>query len=85
LKDAAITLGEAFHLALRDKRGIERYGFCLPMDDCLAQVAIDFGGRNWCVGKRNSTRNSRENADRNVFSFFQIVFRQGAVQFKYQG
>jgi imidazoleglycerol-phosphate dehydratase/histidinol-phosphatase len=49
IEDAAITLGEAFHLALRDKRGIERYGFCLPMDDCLAQVAIDFGGRNWCV------------------------------------
>jgi imidazoleglycerol-phosphate dehydratase/histidinol-phosphatase len=49
IEDAAITLGEAFHLALTDKRGIERYGFCLPMDDCLAQVAIDFGGRNWCV------------------------------------
>jgi imidazoleglycerol-phosphate dehydratase/histidinol-phosphatase len=49
IEDVAITLGEAFHLALRDKRGIERYGFCLPMDDCLAQVAIDFGGRNWCV------------------------------------
>lgn len=49
IEDVAITLGEAFHLALRDKRGIERYGFCLPMDDCLAQVAIDFGGRNWCI------------------------------------
>jgi len=35
--------------ALADKRGMERYGFCLPMDDCLAQVAIDFGGRNWIV------------------------------------
>ncbi len=49
IEDAAITLGEAFALALKDKRGMERYGFCLPMDDCLAQVAIDFGGRNWCV------------------------------------
>jgi len=49
IEDAAITLGEAFNLALQDKRGMERYGFCLPMDDCLAQVAIDFGGRNWCV------------------------------------
>ncbi|MEO8074601.1 MAG: bifunctional histidinol-phosphatase/imidazoleglycerol-phosphate dehydratase HisB [Acidobacteriota bacterium] len=49
IEDAAITLGEAFALALKDKRGIERYGFTLPMDDCLAQVAIDFGGRNWCV------------------------------------
>ena len=49
IEDVAITLGEAFALALQDKRGMERYGFALPMDDCLAQVAIDFGGRNWCV------------------------------------
>jgi imidazoleglycerol-phosphate dehydratase/histidinol-phosphatase len=49
IEDVAITLGEAFALALADKRGMERYGFCLPMDDCLAQVAIDFGGRNWIV------------------------------------
>lgn len=48
IEDVAITLGEAFSLALKDKRGMERYGFCLPMDDCLAQVAVDFGGRNWC-------------------------------------
>ncbi len=48
IEDVAITLGEAFNLALQDKRGMERYGFCLPMDDCLAQVAVDFGGRNWC-------------------------------------
>ncbi|TZF83072.1 bifunctional histidinol-phosphatase/imidazoleglycerol-phosphate dehydratase HisB [Pedobacter sp. BS3] len=49
IEDTGIALGEAFSLALGDKRGIERYGFCLPMDDCLAQVAIDFGGRNWIV------------------------------------
>ncbi|MEK7856336.1 MAG: imidazoleglycerol-phosphate dehydratase HisB, partial [Acidobacteriota bacterium] len=49
IEDVAITLGEAFSIALGDKRGLERYGFCLPMDDCLAQVAIDFGGRNWIV------------------------------------
>lgn len=49
IEDVAITLGEAFSLALADKRGMARYGFTLPMDDCLAQVAIDFGGRNWIV------------------------------------
>jgi imidazoleglycerol-phosphate dehydratase / histidinol-phosphatase len=49
IEDVGITFGEAFLNALGDKKGIERYGFCLPMDDCLAQVALDFGGRNWIV------------------------------------
>ena len=49
IEDVGIALGEAFSLALTDKRGIERYGYCVPMDDCLAQAAIDFGGRNWIV------------------------------------
>lgn len=49
IEDTAIALGEAFTIALGDKKGIGRYGFCLPMDDSLAQVAIDFGGRNWLV------------------------------------
>ncbi len=49
IEDVGIALGEAFALGLADKRGMERYGFCLPMDDCLAQVAVDFGGRNWIV------------------------------------
>jgi imidazoleglycerol-phosphate dehydratase/histidinol-phosphatase len=49
IEDVAITLGEAFSKALVDKRGMSRYGFMLPMDDCLAQVAVDFGGRNWIV------------------------------------
>lgn len=49
IEDVAITLGEAFLQALGRKKGIQRYGFLLPMDDCLAQVAIDFGGRPWMV------------------------------------
>lgn len=47
IEDTAIVLGEAIREALGDKRGIERYGFVLPMDDCLATVALDFGGRAW--------------------------------------
>lgn len=49
IEDTAITLGAAFREALGSKKGIERYGFLLPMDDCLAQVGIDFGGRPWLV------------------------------------
>lgn len=49
IEDVGIALGEAIAKALGDKRGIERYGFLLPMDDCLAQVALDFGGRSWLV------------------------------------
>jgi len=49
IEDTGIALGEAIRKALGDKRGIERYGFCLPMDDCLAQVTLDFGGRSWLV------------------------------------
>lgn len=49
IEDTGIALGEAFYQALGNKLGIERYAFVLPMDDCLAQVALDFGGRNWMV------------------------------------
>ena len=56
IEDTAIALGELFNKALGNKLGIERYGFCLPMDDCYAQAAIDFGGRNWLVWEADFKR-----------------------------
>ena len=56
IEDTALALGEAYSKALGDKKGIYRYGFLLPMDDALAQVAIDFGGRPWCVWDANFMR-----------------------------
>lgn len=49
IEDTGLALGECLRQALGDKRGMERYGYCLPMDDCLCQVALDFGGRPWLV------------------------------------
>ena len=56
IEDTAIALGECILTALGNKRGIERYGYCLPMDDCLCSVALDFGGRPWLVWDATFTR-----------------------------
>ena len=56
IEDTAIALGECILTALGNKRGIERYGYCLPMDDCLCSVALDFGGRPWLVWDAEFTR-----------------------------
>lgn len=70
IEDTAITLGEAFALALGDKRGISRYGFCLPMDDVLAQAAIDFGGRPWLVWEAKFRREMIGQVPTEMFEHF---------------
>ena len=70
IEDTAIALGEAFSMALNDKRGINRYGFLLPMDDSLARVAIDFGGRPWLVWKVKFKRNRIGDVPVEMFEHF---------------
>ena len=73
-EDLAICLGEAFYNALGSKRGIERYSFVLPMDDCLAQVAIDLGGRPWLVwDARFSSPMTGEIPSEMFFHFFKSL------------
>lgn len=78
IEDTAIALGEVFAKALGDKLGIERYGFCLPMDDCLAQVAIDFGGRNWLVWQAEFKREKIGEMPTEMFFHFFKSFTDGA-------
>ena len=78
IEDTAITLGEAIAKALGDKKGIERYGFCLPMDDTLAQVAIDFGGRNWIVWEAEFTREKVGDVPTEMFFHFFKSFSDAA-------
>jgi imidazoleglycerol-phosphate dehydratase/histidinol-phosphatase len=78
IEDTAIALGELFSEVLGDKLGIERYGFCLPMDDCLAQVAMDFGGRNWLVWDADFTREMIGKMPTEMFMHFFKSFTDGA-------
>lgn len=78
IEDTAIALGEVFNKALGNKLGIERYGFCLPMDDCLAQVAIDFGGRNWLVWEADFKREMVGKMPTEMFFHFFKSFTDGA-------
>ncbi|NOY48457.1 MAG: bifunctional histidinol-phosphatase/imidazoleglycerol-phosphate dehydratase HisB [Chlorobi bacterium] len=78
IEDTAIALGELFNIVLGNKLGIERYGFCLPMDDCLAQVAIDFGGRNWLVWEADFKREMIGKMPTEMFLHFFKSFTDGA-------
>jgi len=78
IEDTAIALGEVFAQTLENKLGIERYGFCLPMDDCLAQVAIDFGGRNWLVWEADFKREMIGKMPTEMFFHFFKSFSDGA-------
>lgn len=78
VEDTAIALGKAFKQALANKLGIERYGFYLPMDDCLAQVALDFGGRNWLVWDAEFYREKIGDVPTEMFYHFFKSFSDGA-------
>ncbi|MEC8635932.1 MAG: bifunctional histidinol-phosphatase/imidazoleglycerol-phosphate dehydratase HisB [Bacteroidota bacterium] len=78
IEDTAIALGEIFASALGDKKGIERYGFTLPMDDSLAQVALDFGGRSWLVWEAEFKREMIGQMPTEMFYHFFKSFVDGA-------
>ncbi|MEM9885173.1 MAG: bifunctional histidinol-phosphatase/imidazoleglycerol-phosphate dehydratase HisB [Bacteroidota bacterium] len=78
IEDTAIALGDAFYQALGNKLGIERYGYCLPMDDCLAQVALDFGGRSWLVWEADFKREKIGDLPTEMFFHFFKSFSDAA-------
>lgn len=78
IEDTAIVLGECFAKALGDKRGIERYGFSLPMDDCLCQVSLDFGGRAWLVWDAEFNREKVGDMPTEMFLHFFKSLSDGA-------
>ena len=79
IEDTGIALGEAFKKALGNKLGVERYGYCLPMDDCLAQFAIDFGGRSWIVWDATFKREKVGDMPTEMFYHFFKSFADGAL------
>lgn len=78
IEDVGIALGDVFSQALGSKKGINRYGFLLPMDDCLSQVAIDFGGRSWLVWDTQFNREKIGEMPTEMFSHFFKSFCDGA-------
>lgn len=78
IEDVAIALGEAISQALGSKKGIERFGFLLPMDDCLAQVSIDFGGRPWLEWKAEFKREKIGEMPTDMFMHFFKSFSDNA-------
>ncbi len=79
IEDTALALGSAYRQALGDKMGIERYGFSLPMDDCLAQVALDFGGRPWLMWEANFKREKIGDMPTEMFYHFFKSFSDTAL------
>ena len=78
IEDTGIALGEAFAKALGNKLGVERYGYCLPMDDALAQAAIDFGGRAWLMWDAKFKREKIGDMPTEMFFHFFKSFADGA-------
>lgn len=78
IEDTALALGEAFRLAMGDKKGVKRYGFCLPMDDCLALVSLDFSGRSWLQWNTSFRREKIGDMPTEMFLHFFKSFCDGA-------
>lgn len=79
IEDTALALGEAFQKAVGNKLGMERYGFCLPMDDCLAMATIDFGGRPWLIWEADFNREMVGDMPTEMFMHFFKSFSDAAM------
>jgi imidazoleglycerol-phosphate dehydratase/histidinol-phosphatase len=78
IEDTGLAIGEAFHLAIGNKRGMERYGYALPMDDCMAQALIDFGGRPWLIWEASFKREKIGEMPTEMFMHFFKSFSDAA-------